>query len=109
MRRKGICMVCGCTELDACPDGCGWANLKKTLCTSCEPLSGLERETKKQIAMQDLAIKLEILLEDFADNRAELELRLAVLQPEVKHGRGFNKRPRSRRQSPVRKAVRAHG
>jgi len=27
------CEVCGCTELDACPGGCGWA--ADHLCTSC--------------------------------------------------------------------------
>ncbi|MFP4538718.1 MAG: hypothetical protein ACLFPA_10500 [Dichotomicrobium sp.] len=28
-----VCRVCGCTEHDACPEGCGWA--EADLCTSC--------------------------------------------------------------------------
>lgn len=28
-----ICLVCGCTQNDACAEGCGWA--KPDLCTSC--------------------------------------------------------------------------
>lgn len=31
----GICSVCGCTETDACPPGCSWANTAQTLCTTC--------------------------------------------------------------------------
>lgn len=29
------CLVCGCTERQACPKGCGWANATQTLCTAC--------------------------------------------------------------------------
>ena len=29
-----VCRVCGCTEYDACPGGCGWA--EPDLCTSCQ-------------------------------------------------------------------------
>lgn len=28
------CRVCGCTEVDACADGCGWADTD--LCTTCD-------------------------------------------------------------------------
>jgi hypothetical protein len=28
------CRVCGCTEIDACPGGCGWAD--GNLCTVCD-------------------------------------------------------------------------
>lgn len=28
-----ICRECGCTEQDACPEGCGWA--EADLCTAC--------------------------------------------------------------------------
>lgn len=39
--RAGTCRVCGCTEEKACaPDGCGWTDATRTLCTSCGP-SGL--------------------------------------------------------------------
>lgn len=34
----GVCRECGCTENDACPGGCGWA--EPDLCTACvEPAS----------------------------------------------------------------------
>ena len=33
--RKGRCYVCGCTEKDACPGGCGWTDGDMTLCTTC--------------------------------------------------------------------------
>lgn len=29
------CLTCGCTERQACPEGCGWANAAQTLCTAC--------------------------------------------------------------------------
>jgi hypothetical protein len=31
----GMCRVCGCTEFEACPGGCGWADETHTLCTNC--------------------------------------------------------------------------
>lgn len=33
--KKGTCRECGCTEDNACPDGCAWADKTETLCTSC--------------------------------------------------------------------------
>lgn len=38
--KAGTCSECGCTENDACEDGCSWANQEKTLCTSCAPSTG---------------------------------------------------------------------
>lgn len=32
--KSGTCRVCGCTYDDPCPEGCGWANVEQTLCTS---------------------------------------------------------------------------
>ena len=29
------CRVCGCTEIDACPGGCGWVPGEENLCTTC--------------------------------------------------------------------------
>jgi hypothetical protein len=29
------CRVCGCTEVDACPGGCGWVSSEEDLCTTC--------------------------------------------------------------------------
>ena len=33
-----VCRVCGCSEQDACPEGCGWA--EDHLCTSCARKEG---------------------------------------------------------------------
>jgi len=30
----GICRVCGCTDNNACPEGCSWADSTYTLCTN---------------------------------------------------------------------------
>lgn len=32
-----ICIVCGCTESAACPNGCEW--VRPNLCSDCDPLS----------------------------------------------------------------------
>lgn len=31
----GQCHVCGCTDEQACPGGCLWANAAATLCSRC--------------------------------------------------------------------------
>ena len=33
---SGICRQCGCTELCACEEGCGWTDETKTRCTQCQ-------------------------------------------------------------------------
>jgi hypothetical protein len=33
--RPGLCRFCGCTYYHPCPEGCGWADRKQTLCTAC--------------------------------------------------------------------------
>lgn len=33
--RPGVCQGCGCTEDRACPNGCAWANTKRTWCSEC--------------------------------------------------------------------------
>ena len=33
--KQGRCKRCGCTWGRACEGGCGWANRKRTICTSC--------------------------------------------------------------------------
>ena len=57
MKRKGICSVCGCTDEDGCDEGCGWANVKQTLCTACEPLSTAERLRKRDEALAELTMR----------------------------------------------------
>lgn len=32
---SGQCQVCGCTDEEACPGGCIWANAGATLCSRC--------------------------------------------------------------------------
>ena len=44
MERPGKCRWCGCTFLEPCPEGCGWANVKQTLCTACV---NVDREWRK--------------------------------------------------------------
>ena len=33
--RRGICFFCGCTEAEACPGGCAWADPEHLICTAC--------------------------------------------------------------------------
>ncbi|HEY3898948.1 MAG TPA: hypothetical protein VGM54_10065 [Chthoniobacter sp.] len=33
--QPGECMVCGCTQEEACPGGCSWVNPNFTLCSVC--------------------------------------------------------------------------
>lgn len=33
----GTCMVCECTNTQACPGGCAWVNGAQTLCDACLP------------------------------------------------------------------------
>ena len=40
--REGVCVECGCTDEFACEEGCAWANIDQTLCTSCVQQEGLE-------------------------------------------------------------------
>jgi protein gp37 len=32
---RGVCQVCGCTDMRACPGGCSWVNDEHTLCSKC--------------------------------------------------------------------------
>ena len=32
---SGQCQACGCTDEEACPGGCVWANASATLCSRC--------------------------------------------------------------------------
>ena len=64
MKRKGICFVCGCTHDDACPEGCGWANVKQTLCTACVPLDAKQRRQKRALALGELTMRWETLSDE---------------------------------------------
>jgi len=39
---RGACMVCGCTDREACVGGCSWADEDKTICTRCVRTSATE-------------------------------------------------------------------
>lgn len=75
MKRKGICSVCACIAEEACRGGCGWANVKQTLCTACAPLAPAERQERTQEALEDLVERQEQLLLE----AMELNLRARVI------------------------------
>jgi hypothetical protein len=74
MKRKGICYVCGCTHDDPCPEGCGWANAKQTLCTACEPLSTEERESKRKDSLEQLRMGSETAIAEAEDCRLRIDV-----------------------------------
>jgi hypothetical protein len=87
MKRKGICMVCGCTHEDPCDEGCGWANVKQTLCDACEPLTDKARERKRRLSLIDLAAQEGMVAEELAAVRERMKAvqeRIAVLDSERK-------------------------
>ena len=43
--RAGQCRWCKCTELNACANGCTWANREQTLCSECVPLDTAMKTT----------------------------------------------------------------
>lgn len=32
---RGQCILCGCTDERACPDGCSWVDKDHTICSAC--------------------------------------------------------------------------
>lgn len=50
----GICGVCGCTDEQACPGGCVWANATATLCSQCVGAAGQIVDTGCLIEELDL-------------------------------------------------------
>jgi hypothetical protein len=49
---SGVCFVCGCSEFDPCPEGCGWANAQQTLCTNPICLRTAKREARILAAVE---------------------------------------------------------
>jgi hypothetical protein len=74
MKRKGICFVCGCTQEEGCNEGCDWANVKRTLCTACAPLTEQQRKQKRAESLNELVTRHEL---------AELELSSLALRIEA--------------------------
>ena len=50
------CRVCGCTEIDACPAGCGWAD--GDLCTVCFEAAEALREWRENSRRANLTALL---------------------------------------------------
>jgi len=48
----GICRWCRCTDINACPAGCSWANRERTLCSCCVSLDKALRtiEGRRELA-----------------------------------------------------------
>jgi hypothetical protein len=44
LRTTRTCRFCGCSEVFACPGGCGW--LKRDVCTRCGPRYEAEKERR---------------------------------------------------------------
>lgn len=76
MKHKGICMVCACTDEEACEEGCAWANVNRTICTACAPLTHIERDEKRALAMTELVMRFEAL----TDEALALKARMAILE-----------------------------
>lgn len=58
----GICCVCLCTEEDACEEGCGWVDRRRTLCTACVELSDEQRVEKRRDSLELLVAEMGDLL-----------------------------------------------
>jgi hypothetical protein len=52
--REGVCRWCGCTDVDGCAEGCGWANARHTLCTACVNLDRDMRSVRGRRQVADL-------------------------------------------------------
>lgn len=39
VERERACVACGCTERDACPGGCAWADAVVDICSRCAVLT----------------------------------------------------------------------
>lgn len=47
--RPGVCMICGCTEMQACEGGCYWVDCAEIICSACvqkalEAMGGAEED-----------------------------------------------------------------
>lgn len=53
--KPGVCRWCGCTEGNACPGGCSWADRACTLCSSC---ANFNREIQTAAGRKKIARRL---------------------------------------------------
>jgi hypothetical protein len=75
--KKGICMVCGCTEQEGSgPNSafaiCSWANIKQTLCTACAPLNPPARREKQKRSLERLVKRYQTLTDEALDLKARI-------------------------------------
>lgn len=55
--QPGTCRWCGCTDDQGCAEGCGWANARHTLCTSCV---NLDRDVRSVRGRRHLAERIRV-------------------------------------------------
>ena len=84
------CRVCGCTELDACVDGCAWTDAARDLCTACvDALGGalLMREVIVELLFPSDGSKetVELTAETLRAITAEEVARMATVIPGFEH------------------------
>ena len=71
------CRVCGCTEFNACADGCCWVPVEKCsppLCSSCSGTVGDLAESMKRVArlLNSEGIRERIIEVSFGIGRADV-------------------------------------
>jgi hypothetical protein len=70
----GICRVCGCTYEDGCPEGCGWADRPRTICTVCVELDERARKRRRREAIGELRQRLFCAHHEVNDLRARINV-----------------------------------
>ena len=48
MANGGVCLFCGCSHFNPCPNGCGWADRGQTLCTECTEIRDAWNRTARR-------------------------------------------------------------
>lgn len=80
----GVCVVCGCEEDNACPEGCWWLNDRMTLCSVCADKLGVEPQARIR---RDISI-----MRDQIDEAAALKKRSVRGDAEKSHRLQFLRR-----------------
>jgi hypothetical protein len=65
---KGVCRFGGCHDLSACPPGCYWVDVERTLCSACAPcLNGPELDACARAEIEtyyEYPLELEVTVAD---------------------------------------------
>src|SRR6266478_3977359 len=56
---RGVCTVCGCTDQEACAEGCEWTNRQHTLCSVCYYLEPEDRAARRSEAIDELWTRID--------------------------------------------------